>query len=322
MYKLNRPWHQSDINNYLTCPLMAYFRTYLEMEEPGRHPNAVTGSCLHWAIQLWHDENQPAWSRERINRFIDNLFEETILGKDPMTLMHSDGGSPPPVSWEWSKDSREVLLEKAQECFFMYTCQPYNIEAEVIHSELFFRFSYWGLDFEGSMDQIRKMPDDSLELWDFKFSAFTPHSEFLQRAIQFSLYSYGVWKGTLYHTDDESRPVEKSAYKLGFIPDRCVWYHLPHLIPYKRNSAYGKKGEIKGDPRYYFTLPQHRVIFYMKNVRKIISQFHRGVFYKAGKQAGACNGFCHYHDACANIIDGLPVETTRETTAEDFAAIL
>lgn len=321
MYTLNRPWHQSDITNYLACPLLAYFRTYLELEEPGCHPNAVTGSCLHWAIEQWHNENQPLWNRDKINRFIADLFEETVAGHDPMTLLHSKGPAPP-VMWEWSKDSQEQLLDKAQECFFMYTCQPDNIEADVLHAELFFRFRYWNIDFEGSIDHIRKMPDGSLELWDFKFSAFTPHPEFLKRDVQFSIYAYALWKGTLYQLDEKSRPIEESAFSLNLVPDRCVWYHLPYLIPYKRNSQYGDKGEIKGDPHYYFDLPRHRIVVYMKNIRRIISQFHRGVFYLAGKQAGACNGFCHYHDACANLVDGLPVDTRRETTAEDFAAIL
>jgi hypothetical protein len=204
----------------------------------------------------------------------------------------------------------------------MYTCQPYNIEADVLKSEAFFRFKYWGLEFEGSMDQIRRSPDGTLELWDFKFSSFTPHHEFLRRAIQFSIYSYALWRGTLYATDDISQPVEESAEKFNRLPDRCVWYHLPHLIPYKRNSVYGQKGQIKGDPRYTIDLPQHRVLFYMKNVRKIISQFHQGKFFLAGKQAGSCNGFCHYHDACMNLVDGLDIHTPRETTVEDFAAIL
>ena len=42
-----------------------------------------------------------------------------------------------------------------------------------------------GLEFEGSMDQLRLLPDGTRELWDFKFSAFTPHHEFLKRAVQF-----------------------------------------------------------------------------------------------------------------------------------------
>jgi hypothetical protein len=321
MFQLNSPWHQSDVNNYLTCPQMAYFRTYLQLPEPGRHPNAVTGSTLHWAIEQWHNEKQPAWNREHINGFVAYLFEQTILGHDPMTILHKTDELPP-VEWEWSKDSREELLEKAQQCFFLYTCQPHNIEANVIQSEAFFRFKYWGLEFEGSMDQLRRMPDESIELWDFKFSAFTPHREFLNRAIQFTIYSYALWKGDLFDTDDNEEPIPDTKRSLGILPDRCVWYHLPHLVPYKRNGKNGSVGDPKGEPRYTFTLSKQRILFYMKNIRKIISQFHQGKFYLAGKQAGSCNGFCHFHDACANWIDGLPIETIRETTAEDFAAIL
>lgn len=321
MYTLNRPWHQSDVNNYLTCPTMFYLRSILELPEVGRHPNAVTGSCLHWAIEKWHTAKQPLWSHAKCDKFVADLFELTIQGQDPMTLMHSDG-PPPPVTWEWGKDPREKLLEKAQQCFFEYTSQPHNIEAEVLHSEVYFKFRYWGIDFEGSIDQIRKCPDGSIELWDFKFSSFTPHREFLKRAIQFAIYEYGIWRGVLYRTDEEANPIKETAHVIGCIPDRCVWYHLPHLVPYAKNYKDKQKGDIKGDPRFIIEMPQHRLMSEMRNIRKIISQARRGVFFRAGKQAGACNGFCHYHDPCMNIIEGMPIDTPREATAEDFAELL
>ena len=56
----------------------------------------------------------------------------------------------------------------------------------------------------------------------------------------------------------------------------------------------------------------------VRNIRKIISLANAKKFHRAGKQAGSCNGFCHYHDACANIIDDLPITTVREAVAKDF----
>lgn len=321
MFKLQRPWHQSDVSDYLTCPAMFYIRCILNIPEVGRHPNAITGSCLHWAIETWHSQGQPLWSRAKSDRFILDLFESTIQGLDPMTLMHNKDG-PAPVMWEWGRDDRDTLVEKAQACFYEYTSQPHNIEADVLHSELYFRFRYWGLDFEGSIDQIRKCPDNSIELLDFKFSSFTPHHEFLLRSNQFAIYSYAMWRGTLFHLDEQSLPIETTAQSLKRLPDRCVWYHLPHLVPYKKNYGDKKKGDIRGDPRYTLVMPHHLIVAYMKNIRRIISQVHRGVFYIAGKQAGSCNGFCHYHDICMNLLENLPAETPREATAEDFQALL
>ncbi|MDZ7721694.1 MAG: PD-(D/E)XK nuclease family protein [candidate division KSB1 bacterium] len=303
--------HQSDIGLYLTCPMQFFLRKKLRQPEPGRHPNAVTGSALHWAIEIWHKHGQKLMDRQFCDNFFLHYFHETIKGNDPMTLAHKEGPIPP-VMWEWGKHDQDHLLSDAQTVFYNYTGQEHNLNANVLMTESEFDVTYYRTHYAGSVDQIRIADDGTLELWDFKFSSFKPGQSYLDRGYQFTLYAFAMLRGSFFSLPDDPDCNEIYHTQIGELPARCVWYHLPNLLPYKRNTGTAKKGDLRGDPRIFTYRDSNTVKFGMKNIRKIVSQIRRDVFPMAPRVSGSCNAFCHLHDACKNIEEGLPADTQRQ----------
>lgn len=312
--------HQSDIGLYLTCPMQYYLRKKLQQPEPGRHPNAVTGSALHWAIDMWHKDGQKVWNRLQCDRWLEYYFNETIKGNDPMTRAHAEGPIPP-VMWEWGKYDQERLLSEAQIVFYNYTGQEHNLKAHVLMSEAEFDVTYYRTHYAGSIDQIRIADDGTLELWDFKYSGFKPNIAYLDRNYQFTLYAFAMLRGSFFNPSLESESNEIYHTQIGELPARCVWYHLPNLFPYKRSTGNAKKGDLRGDPRLFTYRDANTVKYGMKHIRKIVSNIRRDVFPMAPRVSGSCNAFCHLHDACLNVQEGLPADTLRqagEAALHDF----
>ena len=304
--------HQSDIGLYLTCPTQYFLRKVLKQPEPGRHPNAVTGSALHWAIDEWHKDGQKLWNRKRCDDFFEHFFDESIKGNDPMTIAHKEGPIPP-VKWEWGKYDQNRLLADAQIVFYNYTGQEHNLKAHVLMSEAEFDVTYYRTHYAGSIDQIRIADDGSLELWDFKYSAFKPAKAYLNHGYQFTLYAFAMLRGSFFDPSNDPDSNEIYHTQIGELPARCVWYHLPNLLPYKRATGTAKKGDLRGDPRMVTYRDSNTVKYGMKNIRKIVSNIHRGVFPMAPRVTGSCNAFCHLHDACRNVLEGLPADTPRQS---------
>jgi|GEM_PF-381289 len=310
-------FHQSDLNSYLVCPFLFKLKSVLDYPEPGRHPNAVTGSALHWAIDSWHKQGQNLVSKSKCDDIMAEFFDLTIKGHDPVTIAHTDGEIPP-VKWEWAKKSREDLLKDAQTILYNYTGQDHNLNANVLLSECDFDVLYHNNHYAGSIDQIRIAPDKSLELVDFKFSSFKPSASYLNQCYQFTLYAYAMRKGSFFVPDPKPDTDQVDHVQIGQLPDRVVWYHLPNLLPYKRAYNGFKKGDLRGDPRFYTTRTLSQVKSGMKHIRKITSLIRNNHFPKAPRQAGSCSGFCRFHEQCLNESDSLPLNFRRETAGSDL----
>ena len=316
MQKFTGPFHQSDINQYLTCPFSFYLHKILDLPEAYRHPNTVTGSALHWAIDAWHAKHQAPFSRPKAEGFFTDYWQKTLQGLDPMTLAHNSGPVPE-IKWEAIDQKQEELFDDAVSAFFHYTNQEHNLSMQVLHSEITFGLVFHNNHFEGTMDQIRINNSGNLELWDFKFSKVAPSQVFLDRSFQFSLYAIAMKEGGLYIPGQDAL----EHIQVGEYPEKIVWYHLRNLVPYKRSYKGFKPGDLRGDPRIYTARSEAQLKNAKKDLRKICTMIKACHFPRSGRDTGGCNGFCRHLDACMNHLENLPLDYQRKAAVADLAEL-
>jgi len=314
MHKFTGPFHQSDIYKYLTCPFSFYLHKILNIPESYRHPNTVTGSALHWAIDSWHSQQQSPLTHLQAHDFFQDFWHKTLQGLDPMTLAHNSAPLPQ-IKWEAIDQQQNDLIDDAVSVFFNYTNQEHNLSARVLHSEITFGLVFYNNQFEGTMDQIRINDSGNLELWDFKFSKVAPSQVYLDRSFQFSLYAIAMKEGALYVPGQDALEL----IQIGEYPEKIVWYHLRNLIPYKRSYKGFQPGDLRGDPRIHTTRSETQLKNTKKDLRKICTMMKSGHFPRSGRDTGGCNGFCRHLDACMNHLENLPLDYQRQAAVADLA---
>jgi RecB family exonuclease len=212
---------QSTIKDYLSCALMYKYKHVQKIPESSRHSAALHGTAIHSVIRKMHE----------VSFEID--LEEAYL----QALEEAVGESDVPIYW---KESRERYLANALEILEGYKSNPLNRNVEVLYCEVPFRVKIHGHLFTGTIDQLRKYPDGTLELIDLKTAKQRPAAAALKNDIQLSLYQYALKYGQLNVDGDWSKENLEIKY--------ASWYFLRAHELYKRATANGKAGEQKGDP--------------------------------------------------------------------------
>ena len=212
-----------------------------------------------------------------------------------------------PIRWKEEVKERAKFEEEAVAMLTGYREKTDNRDAEVILAEAPFTLSVGKQVFTGTVDQVRKNPDGTIELVDFKTSRFAVSQAFLDVDVQMSLYAAALWRGA-FRTDEGLR-------MLGILPDRCTWYHLRHHIPYKRKTGSFQAGDERGDPRLVTRRTEAELEEFFEEAGMIAEAIERGLFPKNPNQMNC--GFCAYGGACG--MAHLAEPTNLNLKEADFA---
>jgi RecB family exonuclease len=220
---------QSTVKDFLMCPLMFKYRHIDKIKPTTRHPAALHGSALHAVIYLMHQES---WHVD-FEKIYEKAFHHYEFDKP--------GESHIPVLWRGNRQRElELFTKNAAEILSGYQSFPENKNATVLFAESPFRVSVGGYHFTGTIDQVRKNPDGTVELLDFKSSKQRPHPASLENDWQLNLYTYALQYGELELNGQWIRP--------GILADHSSIYFLRAHEVRKRTTVNGKAGEEKGDP--------------------------------------------------------------------------
>jgi len=155
---------QSTVKDFLHCPLMFKYRHIDKLKPSSRHPAALHGSALHAVIYLMHMEG---WQMD---------FDKMYLRSFHYYELQKTGEANIPVYWKGDrKHDLELFTKNAIEILEGYQGFSENRNALVLFAECAFRVTIGGYRFTGTIDQVRKHPDGTIELLDFKSSMQRPH---------------------------------------------------------------------------------------------------------------------------------------------------
>jgi len=290
---MKRALRQSSLKTYLFCP-RSYQLRFLEDTPPQfRNSKALFGSAIHELIRQMHAGD---WEMDIAGAYLQ-VFED---------LEHGEEGEIP-IRWKEEAKERAVFEEEALVILTGYREKSYNRDAEVLLAEAPFTLAVGKQVFTGTVDQVRKNPDGTIELVDFKTSRFAVSQSFLDVDVQMSLYAAALWRGA-FRTGEGLR-------MLGVLPDRCTWYHLRHHIPYKRRTGTALAGDERGDPSFVTRRTEADLEEFFEDVRMIAEAIDRGLFPKNPNPMHC--GFCAYGGACG--MAHLAEPTNLNLKEADFA---
>ena len=290
---MRRAMRQSSLKAYLFCP-RSYQLRFLEDTPPAfRNPKALFGSAIHELIRRMHADE---WEMDLLEAY-RQTFEMLEQGENAKI----------PIRWQNEAKERALLEEEAVAMLTAYREKSYNRETEVLLAEAPFTLSVGKQVFTGTVDQVRRNPDGTIELVDFKTSRFAVSQAFLDVDVQMSLYAAALWRGA-FRTDEGLR-------MLGILPDRCTWYHLRHHIPYKRKTGAFQAGDERGDPRLVTRRSEADLEEFFEEAGMIAEAIGRGLFPKNPNPMHC--GFCAYGGACG--MAHLAEPTNLNLKEVDFA---
>ena len=257
---------QSSIKQYLFCPRAFYYKLVQKIQPAYRNASAVHGTIIHRMIHLLQTV---AWKLDPAELY-------------PKLLEEVESEEQSPIFWK--NGQIDAYVQEAVEMIEGYRSKEYNQGADVIQSEDTFQEKLgWAGWFSGTIDQVRKHPDGSYELVDFKTSQFQPCQAFLDTDYQFGIYAYALWKG---------------KWKIPPENLTITWYHLRDHIPYKRNCKGGQVGEERGDPRRSTTRTRKQLSEMKRDVSKIASMIRQQKFPR-NPNYSSCP-FCPYSTECVS----------------------
>jgi RecB family exonuclease len=228
MLKQSTPIHQSSINSFLNCPLNYRYRYIDGLTQESMHPAAINGSTLHKLIERMHAGEWEIDIAEEFER-VYRLFEAESIEKGSPVLYADD---PEKTFTGFVKDAVEILESYRQD--------ENNRNVEVLLSEAPFRMTYAGHEFAGIIDQVRRNPDGTVELIDFKSNKQPPQKHALVMDYQLLLYMLALKHGEVLIGDE--------WVELNLQVDYTSWYFLRYLMKRKRTTVNGQAGEQFGDP--------------------------------------------------------------------------
>ncbi len=273
---------QSTLKTWLSCPLMYKFRHIDKLDSSFRYPGTVHGSALHLVL-AWLHEGQ--WNGD-----LRSLYTKA--------LNHYLYASPEehiPVRWKGEMGKEiEALKLNAVEILENYRCKAYNRDALVLFSEVQFRVKILGYLFTGTIDQVRKNPDGSVELLDFKSSKMRPNQYAIPNDLQLSLYGYACKFGELL--------VDGIWVKPNMLLDSVGIYFLRAHEIYKRKSVNGDVGDEKGSPFMRTSKSIQDLRAFRTEIRHQLSAMLKDWYYP---NVASC-AFCSYATHCVGRNDQVP----------------
>ena len=284
MIRLEGPYRQSQINDYLSCPQALLLR--LEGVEPlFRSLGLCRGSAVHGAIfRLHRDQDWDKWQKV----FDDAWAEEFSRPGPPINA------TPDQIEREYEDWHTAVgnYVQKERDGSVLYGELP--IRGVLISSS--------GREYtvEGIIDQIRVTEDGrGFDIYELKTNTSLPGPATLQRNIQLCLYCWCAVTGEAF-VDGGWVSVREALP--GFLRS-CVLYKLSNLIPYKRAGRRGdgsryQAGDLRGDPRVIVPVKADQLVEGAKGIARIIAAIRAGgFFWNPSAMYGGCDA-CPYKYAC------------------------
>ena len=288
---------QSTLSTWSACALMYKFRHIDKLEPAFRYPGTVHGSALHLVL-AWLHEGQ--WKGDLRALYTKALNYQLYASEEEHI----------PVRWKRDMETEiEALKVNAVEILENYRSKDYNRDALVLFSEVRFRVKILGYKFTGTIDQVRKNLDGSIELLDFKSSKMRPNYYAVPNDIQLSLYAYALKYGQLL--------VDGIWVKPNMLMDSVGIYFLRGHEVYKRKVPGKEVGDEKGDPfiRTRKTIQDLRA--FRHEVRAQLSAMIKPWYYP-NTASGACF-YCSYAEHCISrndIVPGQQANQAHELLAE------
>jgi len=282
------PLHQSTVKDYLNCPMMFYLKHVEKLTDEFRSPAMLHGTVLHKIIEIIH---KSYWNFDVPNNYRHLMNETEYNGRDSRI----------PVKWDDRDKQIEEFIQNANEIITNYREKEYNKSCRVLLSEAPFRVKIGGVDYEGTIDQVRRMPNDELILVDFKSGSIRPDLVMVENDIQFSIYQIALAEGEFNINGLWVRP------RLSV--DKCSIYFLRSHEVYKRNCANGKVGDEKD---------QNAMIISNRNSRDIegfkaeIQQIHRAINQQLFYRNNYGCRFCHLKNVCSSMNNLIPGEEINQ----------
>ncbi|NQV50215.1 MAG: PD-(D/E)XK nuclease family protein [Candidatus Marinimicrobia bacterium] len=279
---------QSTLKTWLSCPLMYKFRHIDKLEPAFRYPGTVHGSALHLVLSwlhegLWNGDLRSLYTKA-LNYYLYESEEEHI-----------------PVRWGGDVEKEiEALKVNAVEILENYRSKEYNQNAIVLFSEVQFSVKILGNRFSGTIDQVRKNPDGTIELLDFKSSKMRPNQYAIPNDIQLTLYAYACKFGELL--------VDGIWVKPNMLVDSVGIYFLRAHEVYKRKVPGKEVGDEKGDPFFRTSKTIHDLRAFRTEIRHQLSAMVKPWYYP---NTASC-AFCSYTAHCIGRNDKLPTDQAEE----------
>ncbi len=273
---------QSTLKTYLNCARMYKFRHIDKLEPAFRYPGTVHGSALHLVLAWLHagewKGDLRALYTKALNYYLYASDEEHV-----------------PVRWGGDMEKEiEALKVNAVEILENYRSKAYNRDALVLFSEVQFRVKILGYLFTGTIDQVRKNPDRTVELIDFKSSKMRPNHFAIPNDLQLTLYGYACKFGELL--------VDGIWVKPNMLLDSVGIYFLRAHEVYKRKSVNGDVGDEKGDPFMRTTKSIQELRAFRHEIRAQLSAMLKPWYFS---NTASC-AFCAYTAHCVGRNDHVP----------------
>ncbi|MCP3685013.1 MAG: PD-(D/E)XK nuclease family protein [bacterium] len=281
---------QSTIKDYLNCPLMFRFKHIDKINPEHRHPAALHGSTLHKLIYMIHDGN---WDMD-VAEYYREIFEEFEFNED----------SDVPVKWNEREKELAAFEVNAVEILEGYRRLKDNHDAQVLYSEQQFRVKIGGYHFTGTIDQVRKNSDDTIELIDFKSGKQRPALTSVQQDWQLNLYAYALEYGEFLVADKWIKP------KLH--PDYCSIYFLRAHELRKRTTSNGSKGDEKGDPFIRICKSEDELKAFRKQMRNLLKSMLKDWHYPNPNHCNICSFTTHCRERNDNLSPELASEALKQ----------
>ena len=275
---------QSTLKTWLSCPLMYKFRHIDKLEPSFRYPGTIHGSALHMVLKQLHEGE---WNGDLRALYTKALNHYLYAGDE----------SHIPVRWKGDMHKEiEKLKTNAVEILENYRSKDYNKKAVVLFSEVQFRVKILGYEFTGTCDIVRKNPNGTVELLDFKSSAQRPNHYAIPNDIQLTLYAYALKYGELLVDGIWVRP--------NMLVDSVGIYFLRAHEVYKRKTVNGNIGDEKGDPFIRTTKSINDLRAFRHEIRAQLSAMVKPWYYP-NTVSGACS-YCSYSEHCVSRNDNVP----------------
>ena len=281
---------QSTLKTWLSCPLMYKYRHIDKLEPSFRYPGTIHGSALHLVLS-WLHEGQ--WKGDLRALYTKALNYQLYASEEEHI----------PVRWKRDMEKEiEALKRNAVEILENYRSKEYNQDALVLFSEVQFRVKILGYLFTGTIDQVRKNPDGSIELLDFKSSKMRPNRYAIPNDLQLTLYAYAIKFGELL--------MDNIWVKTNMLVDSVGIYFLRGHEIYKRKVPGKEIGDEKGSPfiRTKKTIQELRA--FRHELRAQLSAMIKPWYYP-NTVSGACS-YCSYAEHCISRNDTIPEKQADE----------
>lgn len=233
--KDRRVYTASQISQISSCTWRWKLENMDRVMPETRNAQGIRGTAVHKAIHRLHSTRK--WNDYQ--DVFDECWHEALNDPEESHLPFNTDRS----DREWEtviNDGRSMVAGYAQReaNASVIACEvPFRMLLENPKTKTRYRFS-------GTVDQLRSIAA-GIGILDLKTEAAEPNQPYLMRNPQFSGYTLALTKA-VFIIDGE--PVFFRQF-----PQELVWYHLSHLVPYKRRSEKQGKvyqaGDLRGDPR-------------------------------------------------------------------------